>query len=626
MVSVVESMTCRQSLSYRTSRPSTPLRVTHKINMITVIKNIIWVLRINFKKVPFFTFLRIIGFIHTFASNLFNSFITGLIIGWVTEYASQENPDKSLITYSLIAFGIFYLLTGIINTLTNYGENLGVIKLSNIIPEIMLHQKLNTLSIETLENPEMQNKINRYNSNRSIIAQASRNILSLLGLTIALLIAAIPLFTIIPIATLLLIISSIPNILSNKKISTKMWKMDKEVTEDERRSGNLVNMIIDPETLKEIKLLNAYSYLRQYFDGFWEKYFSKIRSMYKQWSLFDLFNTILKGTAMLFALFQIINAVSEGIISVEQILFYVSALILISSNIDNFAWYFSNVLSVNLRISEMREVLEYKENKQKKSTGLEKLKYPPHISIKDISFKYPGSDKNIINNLSLEIAPGEKIAIVGENGAGKTTLVKLISNIYSVNSGKILVNGLNLNEIDPSSWYQNLGVLYQDFNMYKDLSVEENIALGRIENGIDKEKIIDAAKKADAFEFIEDFKFKFDQVLSEKYENGTRPSTGQWQKIAIARFFYRDSPVLILDEPTASIDAVAEANIFDRIYSFIENKTVIIISHRFSTVRNADRIIVFDKGQVVEQGSHKELVKLNGKYANAFKLQAKGYE
>jgi len=137
--------------------------------------------------------------------------------------------------------------------------------------------------------------------------------------------------------------------------------------------------------------------------------------------------------------------------------------------------------------------------------------------------------------------------------------------------------------------------------------------------------VIDAAKKADAYEFIMDYKDKFDQILSERYEGGIRPSTGQWQKIAIARFFYRNAPILILDEPTASIDAVAEANIFDRIYKFIENKTVIIISHRFSTVRNADRIIVMDKGAIVEQGTHKELLAMNGVYANAYNTQAKGY-
>ena len=247
------------------------------------------------------------------------------------------------------------------------------------------------------------------------------------------------------------------------------------------------------------------------------------------------------------------------------------------------------------------------------------------IVFDNVKFKYPNSQKTVLDNLSLKIKYGEKVAIVGENGAGKTTLIKLIARIYRPISGSVLINNINLNDLKLSSWYEKLAVLFQDYSSYTHLTVKENIEIDS-KNKATEKTIQDALIKASAFDFVKKYKEGVNQILSERYKGGIRPSTGQWQKIAIARVFHRNAPILILDEPTASIDAVAEAKIFDNIYKFSKGKTVIIISHRFSTVRNADRIIVLDKGKIIEEGSHEELLKINGKYAKAFRLQAKGYQ
>ena len=211
-------------------------------------------------------------------------------------------------------------------------------------------------------------------------------------------------------------------------------------------------------------------------------------------------------------------------------------------------------------------------------------------------------------------------------------LLDKLNIAFYYKSYKILFNlehvleNIDINDLVIKSWYTKLGILFQDYNAYGVLTVKENIEIDSVENGASNESVRDALKKASALKFVEKYKNGLDQILSERFKGGIRPSTGQWQKIAIARVFHRNSPVLILDEPTASIDAVAEAKIFDNIYKFAKDKTVIIISHRFSTVRNADRIIVLDKGKIIEQGSHEVLLKNNGKYAKAFKLQAKGYQ
>jgi len=265
-------------------------------------------------------------------------------------------------------------------------------------------------------------------------------------------------------------------------------------------------------------------------------------------------------------------------------------------------------------------------NEAEVAITLSVLKTGPGIKFSSVSFRYPNTTKNVLTDIDIDIKPGEKIAIVGNNGAGKTTLVKLICRYYQTTTGEILINDNRLNDLKIDSWYQNIGVLFQDYNLFEHLTPSESIRIGRYRHNFDPKEISTAAKMAEAHDFISTLPEGYQTILSERYKGGVRPSTGQAQKIVIARFFYRNAPLAIFDEPTASIDALAEKKIFDRIYQFFTGKTVILISHRFSTVRNADRIIVLDQGRIAEQGSHTQLMKQKGIYAHSFQLQAAGYK
>jgi len=242
----------------------------------------------------------------------------------------------------------------------------------------------------------------------------------------------------------------------------------------------------------------------------------------------------------------------------------------------------------------------------------------------DVGFQYPDADGWAVRHVSFEILPGERVALVGENGAGKTTLVKLLTRLYEPTEGRILLDGVDLAEYDLFELRQAIGVIFQDFFRY-DLTARENIAVGRIERREDTDRIVDSAEKSMAADVIEHLDQKYDQMLGRRFEGGANLSGGEWQKIALGRAYMRDAQLLVLDEPTAALDARAEHQVFQRFTELTQGKMAVLISHRFSTVRMADRIVVLDEGRVLEDGSHEELLDLDGRYAELFNLQAEGY-
>jgi ATP-binding cassette subfamily B protein/ATP-binding cassette subfamily C protein len=244
----------------------------------------------------------------------------------------------------------------------------------------------------------------------------------------------------------------------------------------------------------------------------------------------------------------------------------------------------------------------------------------------DVSFTYPGIAKPALKNISLHLKPGEKLAIVGENGSGKTTLIKLLTRLYIPDSGQILLDGLDLQEWDIEVLRQRIGVIFQDFVRYH-FTVGENVGVGDVNHLQDDTRWAVASEKGMAKPFIESLPEGFATQLGRWFKGGQELSGGQWQKIALSRAFMRTgADILVLDEPTAAMDAEAEVRIFDHFRTITQHQMVVLISHRFSTVRMADTIVVMAEGEILEQGTHKELLQLGGRYARLFSLQAAGYQ
>jgi ATP-binding cassette subfamily B protein len=248
------------------------------------------------------------------------------------------------------------------------------------------------------------------------------------------------------------------------------------------------------------------------------------------------------------------------------------------------------------------------------------------LEVKNVSFAYPGSDRMVMQNLSLKIERGQNFAIVGLNGAGKTTLLKIITRVYDPVKGSVLVNGVDLREYNLESWKRCLGILMQDYSTYSEESIAQNIMLGDISKQ-DEGLVKISAHESTAHEYIMDLPQGYDQLVGTEFRGGVELSKGQKQKLVLARVFYRNAPLMILDEPTAAVDALSEDQIFKTLRTNHQDQTRIIISHKFSNVRDADKIILIEHGKIIEQGNHDELMAMEtGKYKELFELQAEGYK
>ncbi len=584
-----------------------------------------WLFAFNFKLSPWIATSQVIVRIFLDTSPLLNAFIFAKLLDKIIKIASSSNSNLDDIAPLLGLLLILNLVISALNSAYTYVSNM-MMQMSNYKVPIILAKHINSLGIQTLENPEVVNKIQRARETINSINNDFERMIIFVARVIVLISASIIVIKIMPLIALIIVVAIIPELICNRVYMRKNWGFWHSETENSRRAFSATGSLNEVTNLQEITITSSFRLLSNVFTNFTNYYIAGQRKIMKSWQFFGFFLGSITDIASIFGYFSILKNLFYKLISVGDVTFQMRALDMFTNNFSMVVNGFGGLYERSIRINEVKIVFDMKPMVEDGNIKLPKLEITPSIKFENISFKYPGADSYVIKNLNLDIKSGEKIAIVGENGAGKTTLVKLLSRFYKVDDGSILLNDININNIEIESWYKNLGVLFQDYNTYPYLTLKENIYLGKSDEPLDMSKIQVAAQQANVNSFIEGYKNGYDQVLSEKYKGGTRPSTGQWQKIAIARFFYRNSPVVVFDEPTASIDAVSEAEIFGKIYDFFTDKTVIIISHRFSTVRNADKIYVLDKGEIIESGNHDELIKLEGKYYKAFNIQAKGYK
>ena len=555
---------------------------------------------------------QLLGAVAPFARNKFFSQVIDALV-----YHTSSN----IWVHYFILFILFLALSSVFMFLQNQLSRILDTKLQGQLRTRFI-EKVSGLDYQHLESKETGNLISKVDEEfswrmRGMVQDLSNvfaNIISLVTVSVIIL----PRY---PILWVLIFASQIPQYFIEKYWVQKDWQLHEKDSEMNKLMWDLNWQLRNKNYVGELRVNNAVSYLFQKYKSIWaiftgQRVDLRTKQIPSEFGVISL-STVINVICLLF----LVNDMRFGIITIGLFTFYFQS---ISQTSDFFRGMVSSLVSItenSYHVGNFKDVISL-ENKINGGDKTLNSEAPPKIEFVDVCFKYPDSKNYVFKDLNLKIRSSEEIALVGANGAGKSTLIKLLCHFYEPTSGKILINGMDLKEIKLSDWYDQLSYLAQEFNHYYDLSLRENVALGRPEK-VDDTEVQKSLEKADAA-FVKKYSKGLDTIMSQRY-GGEEPSWGQMQKIAIARVFYRDSPIVILDEPTASIDAVSEYKIFNRLYKEIENKTLIIVSHRFSTVRNAKRIIVIDKGKIVEQGSHQELLKLKGLYAKSFNLQARGY-
>lgn len=424
---------------------------------------------------------------------------------------------------------------------------------------------------------------------------------------------------------LLLFVAVLPSFLGETHFNQKSYSLTRSWTPERRELDYLRYIGASDETAKEVKIFNLADFIADRFQRIAHNYYKVNRNLSIRraavGTILSSIGTLAYYGAYVFILIQTVG----GLITVGTLTFLSGSFNRMRNMLQGMMSRFSKIAESALYLQDLFDFFAIQPNIKSTEKSIP-LPQPikTGVTFEGVGFKYANSEKWAIRNLSFHLQAGEKLALVGENGAGKTTLVKLLARLYEPTEGRILLDGVDLRDYSLADLREQIGIIFQDYIRFQ-MTARENIAIGQIGRLEDIPEIKSAAVKSLADTVVDDLPAEYEQMLGRRFDNAVDLSGGQWQKIALARAYMRDAQLLILDEPTSALDARAEHEVFLRFSDLIEGKSAVLISHRFSTVRMADRILFLENGQLKELGSHEELIAMDGKYAELFHLQAQGY-
>ncbi len=553
------------------------------------------------------------------------SYMYAQIINLITAYISGSVPSVFPQFWQLL---IITALAGVAEPLIanfqSYQNNKTTIQARNQLDRIIA-RRCAELDAAHFEDPEFQDIIERVE--RLDVGWVLRNLSSISSDIVTMLVATLAVLKLNWILFVLAIVSAIPRLISSVYSASRYREINVKLSPKRRLNWYLRDSLITWTHIREIRAAGAISgFLKRLIGNQDEmadielkaqRHFSRIEAVT------DTFGVATSVFTRVWLFMRIIT--TRGAFSIGDYTFYDSLVSRLenssSSLVRNFRSIYEELINVEDYFIFMNA--DTKLTKPKNPMLIARGDHIPSIAFENVSFRYPGTKKHILKDVSFTLNPAEKMALIGVNGAGKTTLIKLLLRHYDPDSGRILIDGVDLRKIDLDSWYHKLAIIQQDFNHYP-LTVAQNVTF-QLQGPIDKRKLKQAISDAQA-DFVYELPKKERTVLTRFFDDSVELSGGQWQKIALARAFYRQANILVLDEPTSAIDARAESEIFHRLWHMQRDKGAIVISHRFSTVREADQIIVLDAGRVSEHGTHESLMKQKGVYHELFTKQAKSYQ
>jgi len=554
--------------------------------------------------------------------------LTKLIVDSVTAGLATPDPAAAfpqVMVYIFIA-AVIALILVIARSLSELTSEAQSMIVTDGVSDI-LHAQSIAVDLEYYEDTSYYDTLHRaqqeapYRPTRIIngLVQMGQNVISLLG--VAVLILTFSLFI-----ALILFAAAIPAALVRYYYARARYRFEQGKTETDRQAWYYHWVLTDSGHAKEVRLFNLGSLFRTRFRDLR----SDLREGRLSLARYRTVADVLSNSVAIIALFASFAFIAysglTGAITIGSLVMYFMAFQLGLGFIQTILGALARLYEDNLFLTNFYQFLDLKPAILSPDTPVpvpEPL--TQSVAFENVHFSYPGGKKDVIAGVSLTLHPGEVIALVGENGSGKTTLVKLLCRLYDPDEGKITVNGIELRDLDPVAWRKKISVIFQDYVHYY-LSAAENIWVGDIEQEQDPDHITAAADRSGADPVIRGLPDGYQTKLGHWFSDGQELSEGEWQKIALARAFFRNSGIVILDEPTSSLDPLAEAELFRNFRNLLEGRSAVIISHRFSTVQMADRIYLLDKGRIIEQGSHGELLRLNGRYSHLFRTQAEHYQ
>ncbi len=552
-------------------------------------------------------------------------YVGKLIIDEVVRLTQLDGERELSYVWTLLAteFGIALLSDMLSRGITLLDGLLG--DLFSIHTSVKIMQHAARLDLDRFEDADFYDRFERARQQTAGRIRLMSNVLTQVQDSITMGFLAIGLIAFNPWLIVLLAVTLIPAFLGESHFSVQSYSFLYDWTPERRQLEYLRYTGTSDETAKEVKMFGLSRFLTERYQTLSERFYEKNRTLSRQRTFWGVVFAMVGSIGYYAAYVVIIIRTVSGQLSLGDLTFLAGSFSRLQTLLQDILNRFTYVADGALYL---RDLFDFFELQPRVTSPTKPRPFPRPIQdgfhFDNVGFQYINSDRWAVRHVSFRLRAGERLALVGENGAGKTTVIKLLSRLYDPTEGRILLDGYDLREYDLHELRQEIGIIFQDFVRYQ-MTAADNIAVGRIDAREDRPRIALAAERSQADAVIQKLPDKYDQIVGKRFASGVELSGGEWQKIALARAYMREAQVLVLDEPTSGLDARAEHAVFQRFADLTRGKAAVLISHRFSTVRMADRILVLENGQTLEMGTHDELLTQAGRYAELFNLQAAGY-
>lgn len=569
-------------------------------------------IKLSFKASPAIMFLRLITLI-------IGAFIPTInIMGMknIIDAFAVYNSYRAI--YWFVVIGISQLTSAIINKVTNHLAVVHSDKISLIISEEVIN-KVNALDISYYDNPKLYDELMNVTRDIKVIPTLVWKVLASIQIAIKLLTSVFILLEYIWWSPIVIILSCLPNFIIDKKTALDMYTWDRDSATEIRKMNYSYDTLTSKYFCKDVRINRLKEYLLDKYKHQWNNWYNQKHKLLTKQFVLSFITMFFPHIITLLVAAIILNGILNAEFTAGDFSYCIGIMSQITSSVFGIITVISEIVNQKTKLYYYNNFKSWKPLVD--NNGNKPLNSIDILEFKNVCFKYPNTNKNVLENISFTIKKGEKIGIVGENGSGKTTIVKLLLRLYDPSSGRILINNQDIKEYNMDDYYKLISSFLQDYINYS-FTLKENIQTADIKKSVNEKEIFDSCKKSNAFEFINEWENKLDEYLTKSFDiSGKELSVGQWQKIALSRFFYKKAELYIMDEPSSSIDIESERIIFDNVFKSYCDNTVILISHSFSNLKRADKIIVIKKGKIIEMGTHLQLMQNKKLYYKLYNIQ-----